>query len=136
MVETMLTTVDNPYNPFTQYDDWMAFDHQKGYYTNEYLARIANTSMDLPDSVNFEIINDAINEIISFDVLGIYQKVTKDTFASMKAKPFSEENKESLKLLEGSKGLETSEDTIEEAESKEQSSDNGMQDETTKEEVD
>ena len=40
----MITTIDNPFNPFTQYDEWLAFDEQMGYYTNNYLARIANTS--------------------------------------------------------------------------------------------
>lgn len=123
MSESFITTVDNPYNPFTQFNEWMAFDHQKGYFTCEYLARIANTSMDLPDSVNFSIIEDAINEIISFDTLGIYQKVTKENFDSMKEKSFSEENKESLKLLEGSKEAETSEHTEIEAQTKEQSND-------------
>jgi hypothetical protein len=28
-----LTTVDNPYNPFLQWDDWYAFDMMKGYDT-------------------------------------------------------------------------------------------------------
>lgn len=118
MAESMLTTIDNPYNPFTQFDDWMAFDHQKGYYTLEYLARIGNISNDLPDSVNSEIIEDAINEIISFNILGIYQKVTKENFESMKAKPLTEEQKESLALLEGTQTLETDEDTESEVQTK------------------
>lgn len=99
MKEVMITTVDNPYNPFTQFDDWMAFDRQKGYFTCEYLARVANTSLDIPDSIYYEIVNDAINEMIEFDVLGIYQKVTPETFDSIKSKPLSKENEENLKYL-------------------------------------
>lgn len=77
----MLTTEDNPYNPFTQWQQWQAFDHLKGYYTQEYLSRIANTSPELSDDVNIEIINDAINEIVAYNILGIYKKVKESDFA-------------------------------------------------------
>lgn len=78
----MLTTEDNPYNPFTQFTQWQAFDHLKGYYTNEYLARIANTSPELSDDVNLGIINDAIDEIVSYNLTGNYKKVKASDFAS------------------------------------------------------
>ena len=29
----MLTTSDNPYNPFTQFDEWQMFDSLQGYNT-------------------------------------------------------------------------------------------------------
>lgn len=76
----MLTTEDNPYNPFTQLQQWQAFDHYKGYYTLEYLARIANTSPELSDDVNLSIMNDAINEIVGYNLLGIYKKVKASDF--------------------------------------------------------
>lgn len=100
MAESMLTTVDNPYNPFIQFDEWKAFDESKGYYTCEYLARIAKTSHELSDEDNSLAIEDAINEIIYFNVLGIYQKVTKENFVEMKAKALTSEQEEALKLLE------------------------------------
>ena len=65
--EFMLTTKDNPYNPFTQHDFWQAYDHQKGYYSEEYIARIAPLSYDLTDEENEELINHAIEEIIRID---------------------------------------------------------------------
>lgn len=99
MASVWLTTVDNPYNPFIQYDEWEAFDEQNGYHTCSYLARIANTSHDLSDQENEDIIEQAINEIISFNVLGIYQKVTESSFDEMKKKPLTNENKEALDLL-------------------------------------
>lgn len=71
----MLTTTDNPYNPFTQYDSWAAYDRQMGYYTPEYLARIAKTSSILSDAQNDAIVEDAINEIVALNILGIYKKV-------------------------------------------------------------
>lgn len=77
----MLTTIDNPYSPFTQPDAWYGFDRQMGYYTPEYLARIAKTSMALSDAQNEAITNDAINEIVSMDLLGIYRKVKPSDYA-------------------------------------------------------
>jgi hypothetical protein len=47
MQQSMLTTIDNPFNPFTQFDEWNAFDTQQGYYTCAYLARIAKVSDEL-----------------------------------------------------------------------------------------
>jgi hypothetical protein len=72
-----LTTVDNPFNPITQFDDWFAFDEEKGYHSCSYLARIANTSKDLTDEENETIINEAIDEIVAFN-LGFYKKVDSD----------------------------------------------------------
>ena len=36
----MLTTMDNPFNPFIQYNEWYAYDVNKGYNTCAYLARL------------------------------------------------------------------------------------------------
>lgn len=71
----MVTTIDNPYDPFTQFDDWKAFDEYKGYYTCEYLARIADTSPDLSDVEYSLEMNRAIEEICRINPLGLYKKV-------------------------------------------------------------
>lgn len=76
--EIMLTTVDNPFDPFTQFDEWNAFDEEKGYYTCSYLARFAFTSSDLSDADQSLAVEEAINEIINSNPLGIYKKVTKN----------------------------------------------------------
>ena len=73
--ECMLTTVDNPFNPFNQFDDWIRYDMDKGYNTCSYLARIANTSDALSDEENNAEIERAINEIISLDFQDLYRKV-------------------------------------------------------------
>ena len=41
---SMLTTIDNPFDPFTQFDDWLRFDEEKGYHTCQFLAKIARPS--------------------------------------------------------------------------------------------
>ena len=75
--EYMLTTVDNPYDPFSNFDEWYEFDRLKGYDTCGYLARIAKTSSKLSDELNQLAINDAIDEICRYNWRGIYRKVEK-----------------------------------------------------------
>lgn len=69
-----LTTVDNPFNPLTEFHDWFLFDIEKGYYTSEYLARIARTSDSFTDEENDQEIERAIDEIIRLDPLNLYKK--------------------------------------------------------------
>lgn len=75
----MLTTVDNPYDPFTQYEDWYQFDTSKGYNSCSYLARVSFTSLDLSDKDNSMEIERAIDEICQIDPFQLYRKVVKDT---------------------------------------------------------
>ena len=75
MKASMITTTDNPFNPFTEFDEWKVFDESKGYYTCSYLARIVKTSDELSDEDETLAIEQAIDEIVSLNVLGIYKKV-------------------------------------------------------------
>ena len=72
-----ITTIDNPYDPCDQFDQWFAFDVEKGYNSCGLLERIANTSEDLSEEDNRIEINDAIDEIVLNDPTGIYKKVVK-----------------------------------------------------------
>ena len=74
--ECMLTTTDNPYDPFTQFESWFAFDEQKGYHSCGLLARLALTSPKLSDEQNEKAVSDAINNIIIL-FPGIYKRVYK-----------------------------------------------------------
>lgn len=78
MKEFMLTTFDNPYDPFTSFKEWFAFDIEKGYNTCSYLARIAQTSDELSDEETNLEIERAIDEIIKYDFMNIYKKVFRD----------------------------------------------------------
>jgi hypothetical protein len=69
----MLTTVDNPYDPFTEYDDWFQFDRSSGYNTPGFLARVTVGSHDLSDADQLVAIETAIQEIVKQNVLGIYR---------------------------------------------------------------
>lgn len=77
LVKHMLTTIDNPFNPFTNYDEWYAWDVEMGYYTSAYLARVAKTSDELSDVDQDLAIEDAIDEIVKENVLGVYTKVSE-----------------------------------------------------------
>ena len=72
-----LTTIDNPYDPFEQFSDWFRFDMEKGYCSCSYLARIAKTSDQLTEDENEKEIERAIDEIIKYDFMKIYKKVSR-----------------------------------------------------------
>lgn len=73
--DVMLTTTDNPFNPFTHWDEWRAWDEQAGYYSCALLARVARTSDDLSDADQALAINQAIDVIIKENVSGKHRKV-------------------------------------------------------------
>ena len=78
MQQCMLTTFDNPYNPFEQFASWFLFDVEKGYNTCAYLGRIARTSDQLTEEENNKEVERAIDEIIRYDFRNIYKKLKKD----------------------------------------------------------
>ena len=73
----MLTTFDNPYDPFEQFSSWFLFDVEKGYDSCSYLGRIARTSDQLSEEENDLEVERAIDEIIQYDFRNIYKKVTR-----------------------------------------------------------
>lgn len=78
MKAVMITTIDNPFDPFTQFDEWYAFDIAKGYFTCSYLARIAIDAKEISDK-DASLMNEfAIDEIIEKNPLKIYKKVVKE----------------------------------------------------------
>lgn len=75
MNKARLTTIDNPYDPQEEFNQWFVFDITKGYNTCGLLGRISKTSEQLSDEEN-EIENErAIDEIIKYDFQNIYKKV-------------------------------------------------------------
>lgn len=77
--ETWVTTLDNPFDPFEEFDAWKRYDEDKGYYTAEYLARIAATSDETSDEDYWAAINDAVDEICAWNLTGNYRKVVNDS---------------------------------------------------------
>lgn len=75
MAKFMLTTIDNPYDPNTDFDSWFNYDVDKGYNSCAYLDRVAPTSDQLTEQENDLLISQGIDRIIAFDPLNIYTKV-------------------------------------------------------------
>ena len=73
--EYMLTTVDNPYNPWIEWDAWFAWDQSAGYNTPGLLARVARVSDDLSEADQHVAIQEAIDEIVRENTLGVLKKV-------------------------------------------------------------
>ena len=77
--ECRLSTVDNPYNPFTQYDSWFLYDVEKGYNSSALLARVIDSNPSLYNQdVDDEDIENAIDSIIKNDFMNLYIKVRKN----------------------------------------------------------
>ena len=76
--EVMLTTFDNPYDPFDDFIQWFMFDVEKGYYTCNRLARIARSSEEFSTVEEQRETERAIDEIIDNDFLNIYKKVVRN----------------------------------------------------------
>ena len=77
MVRCFITTVDNPYDPYGQFDQWYRFDCDHGYNSCGLLARLSYTSDQLTDNENAYEIERTIDQIIRDDPLNLYRKVKK-----------------------------------------------------------
>ena len=77
----MLTSVDNPYNPFKEFDAWYNFDLDKERRNNAYvnccsfIARIAQT-LNIDDEIDSEEANEKIiDQILKYDFTNQYKKI-------------------------------------------------------------
>lgn len=72
--EYMVTTSDNPFNYFTQFEAWLAYDMRLGHHTLNYLARVARTSHELSEEDTRLAISQAVDEIVRMNINGLYVK--------------------------------------------------------------
>ncbi len=80
--DVMLTTFDNPYDPFTQFDEWYNYDQSMGYCTCGLIDRVSWYSDELSElDQKIEVVR-AINSILSDVGTEIYKKVTKQGLSS------------------------------------------------------
>lgn len=67
MKKVGITTKDNPYSPFTEWDSWLVYDLQMGYYTCERLGSIViSLPNSLSDEENDYFVESAIDELVKF----------------------------------------------------------------------
>lgn len=69
-----LTTIDNPFNPHTQWRSWYAWDTQMGYDSTSLLGRVVNLSNSLSDADQDRVVEEAIDEIVFYNLSGKHKK--------------------------------------------------------------
>ena len=82
MRKIALSTVDNPFNPITDFDRWFVTDLQLSVQNNRrdtcsLLAALSKNSYDLSDEENEKESEQTINRIILNDPLNVYVKVVE-----------------------------------------------------------
>lgn len=75
----MLTTFDNRFNPFTEFDAWFKEDHRLGHNCCELLAIVSAVSNVSSEELREANTISAINDIVARDPT-IYRKVKKTDF--------------------------------------------------------
>ena len=101
MEQHLLTTIDNPYNPFVDFSSWYMFDCEKGHNTSARLARIANIDCEMTQKEIDEETERAMNLIAKYDfedkyVLGTEEQMNK-IIETYKENKKSVENEEKIK---------------------------------------
>lgn len=81
--EVMLTTIDNPYNPFDNFEQWYMFDELQARRENRptccsYLARVDCSSDEVSEAEQRQTMNDIIDEIIELNLSNKFIKITQE----------------------------------------------------------
>ena len=75
----MLTTVDNPYNPFEDFSKWYLWDEQNGYHSCERIARLIKDYPSMTEEEQKLANEKAIDAVINNDFTGLFRKVTQNS---------------------------------------------------------
>jgi hypothetical protein len=75
--ECAITTFDNPFDPFEQFTSWDLFDKEKGYYSNNKVARLAHFTDDMTEQEMLIENERAIDLLISIDPTNSFKKVRR-----------------------------------------------------------
>jgi hypothetical protein len=87
----MLTTFDNPYNPFDYFTLWQMFDKEKGYDSCERLMRLANIEEGMTQLEIDTEVDRAMTVLISNDFTNTFERVTEDDFDGMTCRKKSQQ---------------------------------------------
>ncbi len=78
MAVYMLSTIDNPYNPFEDFVHWFLYDVHCQYNTCGLLARTANVQENMSEVEQQRAINEAIDQIVLNDPLNLYIRIKEN----------------------------------------------------------
>ena len=72
-----ITTKDNPFDPFDQFDDWLMFDKEKGYNSCERVTRLMKVTDEMTEPEIDSEFERAVDRLIELDFLDIFRKVRR-----------------------------------------------------------
>ena len=75
----LLTTIDNPYNPFEDFSLWDAFDREKGHNTCDLIGRLSQLSDDMTQREEEAEYDRVAEFIIYHDPHDKYKKFYRQT---------------------------------------------------------
>lgn len=78
----MLTTLDNPFDPFDDFTAWFSYDCEKGHNTSSRLARIANINSEMSQKEVDDEMDRAMDLIVKYDFEDKYIKVQEKQTAT------------------------------------------------------
>lgn len=78
----MLTTLDNPFNPFDDFTSWFMFDCEKGHNTCGRLARIVNIDSEMSQKEVDDEMDRAMDLIVKYDLEDKYIKIQEKQTAT------------------------------------------------------
>ena len=79
----MLTTIDNPFDPFNDFKNWYMFDCEKGHNTSARLARIVNIDSEMTQKEVDDEMDRAMDLIVKFDLEDKFIKVEEKQTATV-----------------------------------------------------
>ena len=89
MADVRLTTTNNPWNPFTHFSEWYAFDLAHDYGCAEYLARVLKIAPDFSENDIETMTEQAVDDIVALGIPlsdgAFYKKVVRESNEEEKA---------------------------------------------------
>lgn len=92
--DTMITTIDNPYNPFTDYEKWYADDVAMGYNTCSLLGRLTPADDDsMSDDTVAGLVEYGQDELLRLNPTGMFAKIHKNDKTPLSQEAFNNTHK-------------------------------------------
>lgn len=76
--ETWVTTLDNPFDPFKEAENWKRFDEDHGYHTTSLICRFLVDSDEFDEETYRECLESAVDDVVRFNPTGNYRKVVNE----------------------------------------------------------
>lgn len=78
MADYWITSIDNPWNPFTHFKEWLLKDNDLGYNTCGWLASLSVTSGSLEEEDILRDVDYAAERFLDRNPFGVHYKVYRE----------------------------------------------------------